>query len=284
MRNVHPKKGIAFFLLASTAVWGALTACQGFSGDEEVTDMSDGSTNTPIDGSTTTDDASTTADGDVIITNDSGVPSDSGSGPFYVSPVDDAGCPTGRGPKMVISDGRCVDESEVTETEFDVGAAADLNSVPRSGYCETSKSARPANKRDYPVTNVSWCDAFAFCTWAGKRLCTDVDKSSAVCFEHPVQPYTDCNLAKNKGPQPVKTHCKSTAGVYDAVGNVQEFVDVGKPTLTDIATWSGGNSYTTAYGPNICTDPYTVYLPFDGHVNSKDPNLGFRCCADPKKN
>ncbi len=91
--------------------------------------------------------------------------------PFYKSSIDvKDGCPNERGPKMVLSNGRCVDATEVSESQYAAAVNADLNAVPRYGYCDKSVAAAPSDAGALPVANITWCDANAYCSWAGKHL------------------------------------------------------------------------------------------------------------------
>jgi sulfatase modifying factor 1 len=99
-------------------------------------------------------------------------------------------CPSaGRGPAMVFiaSPAFCIDSTEVTNGHYEAFLEAEkadpipfLQSLPAA--CRVWKSSftpdtelspwpQPAARREHPVVSVDWCDAWAFCHWAGKRLC-----------------------------------------------------------------------------------------------------------------
>ena len=82
---------------------------------------------------------------------------------------------TGHDPPLVPAGARvCVDATPVTRDQYASFVAA---SVPLTGQlagCESNTSWTPVGTSatgDTPVHGVDWCDAWAFCAWAGKTLC-----------------------------------------------------------------------------------------------------------------
>lgn len=88
-------------------------------------------------------------------------------------------CPT-KGGAMVNLLSFCIDETEVTIASYKVFLAekgTDVSGqIPECGwnmkYEPEGKWWPPADTYSkHPVTEIDWCDAYAYCKWAGKRLC-----------------------------------------------------------------------------------------------------------------
>ncbi|MBX3232284.1 MAG: SUMF1/EgtB/PvdO family nonheme iron enzyme [Labilithrix sp.] len=192
-------------------------------------------------------------------------------------PVVDTGVPcVGRGTPTAIRVGTppntfCIDTTEVTNADYKVFLDAGVNPATQGGTCLWNKTYQPsypvsdpdagmvvpAPADDAPVTNVDWCDAVAFCQWAGKYLCGAVEDGKKI---GPVSeadllnfkanqwllacsaearlrfPYggvfdgTKCNLADlgEGGVLPVGSlpGCQGGyQGLFDMVGNVREWFD-----------------------------------------------------------
>jgi len=79
----------------------------------------------------------------------------------------------------VAVDGYCIDSTEVTNLQY--GQFLDAKHSDTSGQnavCALNTSYEPTaywpaatNELGLPVVYVDWCDAYAYCKWAGKRLC-----------------------------------------------------------------------------------------------------------------
>lgn len=106
-------------------------------------------------------------------------------------------CPSGRGPAMALiaQEGArtfCMDSTEVTRGQYRAFVASGEKPVPLREGCRSNASLEPdqacsTRERDlrctgaecdqFPQACIDYCDAEAFCSWAGKSLCgTDEGK------------------------------------------------------------------------------------------------------------
>jgi formylglycine-generating enzyme required for sulfatase activity len=203
----------------------------------------------------------------------------------------------------------CIDVTEVTNAQYLAflgavdGAVATLppacndngGLAPRapSGAWPVASAAQTL-----PVTYVTWCDAVAYCTWAGKRLCGAIggggsdpyDASSTesqwyyACSNggHLGYPYGDayaptrCNGVDYSGGRPVdvgsvKSCVGGFPGVYDMSGNVEEWEYACRPG--DAGCLNRGGSFGDSAGGLGC-GAYSL--------NARDfvsDHTGFRCCS-----
>jgi formylglycine-generating enzyme required for sulfatase activity len=83
------------------------------------------------------------------------------------------------GPRLAAIGGFCIDSTEVTNAQYAQFFAAKgsdtSGQIPACSLNQTYKPSAnwpgPANQLSLPVALVDWCDAYAYCKWAGKRLC-----------------------------------------------------------------------------------------------------------------
>jgi formylglycine-generating enzyme required for sulfatase activity len=211
----------------------------------------------------------------------------------------------------------CIDSTEVTNAQYAVFLAANVppqsqTNVPAScGFNASyvpSQWPVPGGDADLPVVNVDWCDAFAFCAWAGKRLCGDRDGGSVTyasftdvaasqwhyaCTAAGAHPYTygdaygadTCNGSDYGANEPIDvasaTSCHGVgvpwSGVYDLAGNVYEWEDCcdGNTGASDICRRRGG-SYLSGDVNSRCDSDDTVDHPRDDDMNA---STGIRCCS-----
>jgi formylglycine-generating enzyme required for sulfatase activity len=86
-----------------------------------------------------------------------------------------------RGPLMVripLPDGGsfCIDSTEVSNLHYRAFIQADFPRAQQPSYCAWNDDfvpwlTVPTPADNLPVVGVDWCDARAYCAWAGKRIC-----------------------------------------------------------------------------------------------------------------
>ncbi len=85
-------------------------------------------------------------------------------------------CPSTAG-EMIRVDGYCIDATEVTNDEYGKFIVAkNGNTAGQPTACAWNTAYAPScaqlvKTAKSPVSCIDWCDAYAFCAWAGKRLC-----------------------------------------------------------------------------------------------------------------
>ena len=163
------------------------------------------------------------------------------------------------------------------------------------GDCRaTAASATDPFAEDQPMRCVDWCEAEAYCRWAGKRLCkvggpTDewqIACSAGYTKEYPFDPempggscnYGQVSCSLGCGPRPAgqDKRCRpATDYPLDLGGNVEEWID-SCLTLGDGTNVCGhrGGSYLTVESMLKCS-----FNLSEGFSDERDPRVGFRCCA-----
>ena len=156
--------------------------------------------------------------------------------------------------RVVQIDGFLIDETEVTNAAYAQCVAAEVCPRPaRAGATYHQSYYGDPAFDDYPVINVSWFNAQAFCEWRGARLPTEAEWEFAasvnpieeIKYRHPWGDSFDgerlnfCDVnCRTDSPDavwddgfndtaPVGSYPdgRSPSGVYDMLGNVMEWVN-----------------------------------------------------------
>jgi formylglycine-generating enzyme required for sulfatase activity len=77
-----------------------------------------------------------------------------------------------------------IDEHEVTNAEYAAFLAVNVPVSTQPSVCSFNTSFTPStwptDAGTNPVANVNWCDAWAYCAWAGKRMCGSIADGGAL--------------------------------------------------------------------------------------------------------
>lgn len=224
-------------------------------------------------------------------------------------------CPSGRGPAMVAVGGYCIDSTEVTNAQH----AAFLQASPSvSGLpppCSFKQDFKPTASGtwpdpDHPQTSVDWCDAYAFCKWAGKRLCglrpgaampariDVVDKTHdewyLACagpslhtfpYGNTYDPIACASVGRNL-PAPLHVGSLPTCeggypGLFDMGGNAEEWLGTcGGQTSMDRCMEGQASFVWNKLDPVGSARCDSGGMPDSDDYAFRNRDSGIRCCAD----
>jgi formylglycine-generating enzyme required for sulfatase activity len=212
----------------------------------------------------------------------------------------------------------CIDRTEVTFEQYGAFVEAGVDAATQDPECtwNTSFAPQAAGNGDFPVAGVDWCDAVAYCKWAGKYLCAKSVGSQRVgpVDVSDVGDYAThqwmiaCSAQKNRWPYGAAQDASACnvgeldaggalavasmpscegayPGVFDLVGNVWEWYD--GPCRPDagpdggVAAPQSDECWLKGGGYNRTGD--NIDCRVDGLGSTRDTKaayVGFRCCSD----
>lgn len=195
--------------------------------------------------------------------------------------------------RRVFVSGFQLDAKEVTQTEYSRFLAATKQVAAPYHWPRGPGAKLPAGEGQFPVYNVNWDEARAYCGWVGGRLPTEAEWERAArggleAMDYPTGDKLDAKLALfdvATGPGPTGAYPPNAFGLYDMAGGVSEWT----------ADWFAGDYY----GRGEDRDPKgpasggyrvirggawsdsgrraTVFFRNWVRPGQRTPNLGFRC-------
>jgi formylglycine-generating enzyme required for sulfatase activity len=213
----------------------------------------------------------------------------------------------------------CIDQTEVTNQQYSAflpvapttqiaDCSWNTSFVPAtSSTCAAPLPYDPVNRPNHPVSCIDWCDAYAYCQVAGRRLCgaiaggavpvasaADANQSQwfRACSNAGTRRYPYGNLYQGQscngldGPSPTTVPVASMSlcqggyqFLYDMSGNVREWENACSGTgATGTCAQRGGSYLDPDSTPPSTTLECSSVAPI--RRDTRDRLIGFRCCLD----
>jgi formylglycine-generating enzyme required for sulfatase activity len=200
---------------------------------------------------------------------------------------------------VLLPTGLAIDATEVTRGQYEAWLKTEPPTSEQAEICAPNDSFAPDAKciiapsvcqgedcAQHPQPCIDFCDAAAYCDALGRRLCTASEWTSAcsadgayplgheaglgmgTCNDYSVYGTTTVPVASKPGCQPPVG--SGFAGVYDMIGNVEEWAD--DCFNEDVCRPRGLSFGIGAAAPSCGQSTYADRAMF------RD-NLGFRCCS-----
>src|SRR5262245_61803051 len=189
-----------------------------------------------------------------------------------------------------------LDENEVTNGQYLAFVKATGHKAPYNW----PKGELPTGKEKFPVVDVSWDEANAYCRWAGKRLPTEAEWERAArgLTEGRRYPWGDDPPSKSNsrfdsvdGPGEVKQFQPNYFGLYDVAGNVWEWCGdwyakdyyASAPERDPPGPASG--LYRTLRGGSWADEAKFLTCAHRSWARpaERSPNIGFRCAQSVRR-